>query len=524
VHGFVRRAAEQELPDGTLSVRYRFVHVLYQNTLYGSLTPSRRASWSGLVAQGLLDHYGDRAREIAADLALLLEAARDFERAAEHFLVAAQQAARVFANQESATLARRGLALLSRLPDTPTRARWELLLQITLGAALSATKGIGSADTGRTFERAAALREQLGDIPELSAVSGGLWAFYIVGARMQRARAEAEDIFRIAQQKGDRASMSAAHNALGTTLIHLGEWKEALDHLIQGSQADPESAPTLSGFPIIPAIQCQSEASRALWVLGRPDQGLRLIERALAQARAVGHPESLGFALLFAAWVRQLRREAPETLANAEQVLALSREREIATTLAWGTPLYGWALAALGRTDEGLEQIRGSLAAQRAAGAEIARPQFLSMLVEAARFGGRQDEALAAVQEALAVSERTGNSYWDADLYRLKADLLLEAALTVYRLKADLLLEAALTEPSTFVDVEACCHRALEIARRQHAKSLELRAATTFARLRQRQGRIDEARIFLSEIYGWFTEGLDTADLRDARDILASFG
>jgi len=217
----------------------------------------------------------------------------------------------------------------------------------------------------------------------------------------------------------------------------------------------------------------------------------------------------LGFALLFGAWVRQLRGEAPETLANAEQVLALSREREIATTLAWGTPLYGWALAALGRTDEGLEQIRGSLAAQRAAGAEIARPQFLSMLVEAARFGGRQDEALAAVQEALAVSERTGNSYWDADLYRLKADLL---------------LEAALTERSTFVDVEACCHRALEIARRQHAKSLELRAATTFARLRQRQGRIDEARIFLSEIYGWFTEGLDTADLRDARDILASFG
>jgi predicted ATPase len=193
VHALVRLVREQGFPDGTLTLRYGFVHVLYQNGLYAALQPTRRAAWSAAAAQGLLGHYGANGTPVAAELALLFEAARGWPRAAEYFLLAAQNAAGVFATQEAAGLARRGLESLCKLPDTPARARQELQLQMTLGAALQATEGYASPEAGRACQRAHALCGQLADdgVP-LFPVLFRLRLFYMIRAELQAARALAE--------------------------------------------------------------------------------------------------------------------------------------------------------------------------------------------------------------------------------------------------------------------------------------------------------------------------------------------
>ena len=218
VHAFVRLVREHEFPDRTLTLRYRFVHVLYQNALYASLRPTRRASLSAAVAQALLGYYGEKSAAVAAELALLFEAARDFARAADYFLLAAQNAARLFANQEAVVLARRGLELLETLPDTPERARKELALQITLGPALIATKGWTAPEVERTYTRAHELCQQVGETPDLFPALWGLWLFHHDRAEIPTARNLGEQLLGLAQRAQDPALLLQAHHALGPTL------------------------------------------------------------------------------------------------------------------------------------------------------------------------------------------------------------------------------------------------------------------------------------------------------------------
>jgi predicted ATPase len=185
VHAFVRMVREQEFPDRTLTLRYRFVHVLYQNALYASLGPTRRASLSAAVTQALLGYYGEKSASVAAELALLLEAARDFSRAADYFLVAAQNAAHICANQEAVALARRGLDLLTSLPDTPERAHKELALQLTLGPAYIASRGYAAREVGPVYQRARALCERVGKPPQLFALMLGIWEWHGVRGELR---------------------------------------------------------------------------------------------------------------------------------------------------------------------------------------------------------------------------------------------------------------------------------------------------------------------------------------------------
>lgn len=525
VHAFVRRAREEELPDGTLSVRYRFVHVLYQNAFYASLTPTRRASWSAVVAQTLLDHHGDRASAIASDLAHLFEAGRDFTRAAESFLVAAQNAAGVFANQEAAVLARRGLEVLAKLPDTPGRTRQEMLLQITLGAALGATYGIAAPDVGRAFGRAYLLWTESGEAPELFAVVGALWGFYIVGAQMQMARTVAEKLLQLAEGAQVPTMLVTANWALGITLHHLGEHGGALEHLDRAiADYRVEQRPGYSALLMDPGVASHCESARVVWMQGYPDEAVRRLENSLSLADTLAHPESVGFAHALNAIVYQLLRDAPAVLEHSDAVLTLAKEREIATTLAWGRLLHGWALAEHGRAHDGLAEIRASLDAQRAAGSEIARTQFLAMLAEACIRAERFDEALAAIDEALVVAEATGDHYFDPELHRLRGEMLLEGAGTDDAKSNEFASAATQGVPAEPVErqAEACFRNAIAIAQRQEAKSLELRAAMSLSRLWQRQRKHDDARRLLSVVYGWFTEGFDTHDLLEAKALLDS--
>ncbi|AHG89694.1 transcriptional activator domain-containing protein [Gemmatirosa kalamazoonensis] len=506
VYRFVRRGREHELPDGTLDVRYRFVHVLYQNALYAALAPSRRVSFSARGAQALLDAYGERRAEIATELAALFEAARDTRRAVEHMLVAAQGAARVFANQEAVALSRRALRLVAQLPDTPERTDQELHLQSTLAAALGALQGLAYPEVGVAAARAFELWKQLGARPELFAVGGGMWGYYVVAAKLDVAIEIGEELLEMAERVGDRAMLVTAHNALSVTLHHMGEHRRALTHFERGLAAyGLDLSPLFVSFPVEPGVNLASEYARTLWVLGYPDQALRQLHAALALADAVPHPEARGFAPLFGAFVHHFLRDVPGTLRYAETVVALSRERDIVTTLAWGMVLHGWAVAMQGRVDEGITEIRDSLAGQLAAGSLIARPQFLAILADACLHAGRVDDALAATVEGLECSATTADHYWDSELERLRAEALVPAG-------------------GDAGEIDACLERALSDARARDARSLELRAATTAARVWQARDERARARDTLARVHDWFTEGLETPDLVAARELLARLG
>jgi len=242
--------------------------------------------------------------------------------------------------------------------------------------------------------------------------------------------------------------------------------------------------------------------TRPLWLLGYPDQALQQSHKALTMAQELAHPFSLTYALGFAALGHQFRREGQATQVRAEASRALAGEQGFAFFLAFGTVLRGWALAEQGQSDAGMLQMREGMAACRTTGAEADRPYFLALVAEAYGRGRRYDEGLAMLEEALALVDQSEERYWEAEIHRLKGELLLARS------------------AENQVEAEACLHKALDVARRQGAKSLELRAAMSLSRLWQRQGKRAEARQILAQVYGWFTEGFDTPDLQEARALL----
>ena len=255
---------------------------------------------------------------------------------------------------------------------------------------------------------------------------------------------------------------------------------------------------------------CRAYAGVTLWYLGYPDQALQRSREALTLARELGHPVSLASALLFAAWVHHFRGEGPLIQERAEAAIALAAEQGLTALLAHGTIFQGWALAqrsavpgtGRGCREEGIAQIRQGLAAWRATGAQVLRLYGLALLAEASVQAGQREAGLALLAEALVVANDTGERRWDAELHRLRGELLLTPS-------------AAHAE-----EAESCFGQALDIARRQQAKSWELRAAMSLSRLWQRQGKRAEAHELLAPVYGWFTEGFDTADLQEAKALL----
>jgi predicted ATPase len=254
-------------------------------------------------------------------------------------------------------------------------------------------------------------------------------------------------------------------------------------------------------------VWCLSYVPWPLWQLGYPDQALTRSNEAIILAQALSHPHSLAAALTYAAFLHCYRREEHATQERAEASMALASEQGLPFFVALGMFMRGWALAVQGQGEEGIAQLHQGLAAFRAVGLELGRSWHLALLAEAYGEGGQTEAGLTVLAEALAVVDKTGEErYWEAELHRLKGELLL-----------------ALSTDNT-TEAEACFHQALDIARRQEAKSLELRAATSLSRLWQQQGKRADAYELLAPIYGWFTEGFDTADLQEAKVLLEELG
>jgi predicted ATPase len=377
-------------------------------------------------------------------------------------------------------------------------------MQTTIGPAFMAIKGYAAPEVEHAYARARALCQQMGEAPQLFPVLLGLVQFYIVRAELHAARELAEQFVILAQRVQDPELLLEAHSAMGTTLYYLGALEPAHAHL-QRSIAFYNSQQHRSHaflYGMDPRVRCLSHSALILWLLGHPDQALESSRESLALAQELSHSHSLALALDLAAWLHQLRREEHLTQARAEALIALATEHGFTLYQALGTSLRGWALAQQGRVEEGIAQMGRGLAGWRATGAELVQPYFLALLAEAYEKAGQAEEGLLVLAEALALVRTSGERRKEAELYRLKGELLLARS------------------PEHHPQAEACFHQALALARRQQTKSLELRAAMRLSRLWQQQGKRGEARELLAPIYGWFIEGFDTADLQEAKVLL----
>jgi predicted ATPase/predicted Ser/Thr protein kinase len=500
VHGLVRLVREREFPDRTLALRYVFVHNLYQQALYSALPPSRRVTWSAAQAGALVRHHGD-APAVAAEAACLFEAARDPARAARYFLLAAENAARVYAHQDAVELARRGLRLLGGLPDTPARAAQELPLLMTLGLQLQVTEGYAAAPAREAYARARDLCHRSGEVGLLFPILWGLWLYSKVRSELPAARALAEELAALAVRLGDPALEVQAHQAFAVTTLCLGEPAATVAHMDEGlSLYDPKRhAWHIARYGLDPGVACQAFGAVALWLLGFPDRAEHVSGEAVRLSHELDQPSTQALALHFAAMVRQCRREPTAARILAELGTAIAAEQGFSFWHAGGTLLQGWAIAAGGDLS-GIDLVREGLAAWRATGSVTYESYYLALLADVTRQHGRHDEALRLVDEALVVAERNSEGLYEAELHRMRGELL--------------------RHTNDALAAESCFRKALATAQRQGALSLELRAAMSLCRLARDHRTADEPRELLATVYGRFTEGFDTPDLVDARELL----
>jgi DNA-binding NtrC family response regulator/predicted ATPase/class 3 adenylate cyclase len=484
--------------------KYVFKHVLTQDVAYASLPQERRREVHERAAQAVEMLFHDRLGEHYSALAHHYSRSGNTAKAVYYLQQAGHQAEQRSAYAEAISHLIRALELLPSLPDTPERRQQELLLQTMLGRALIATKGFAAQAVEYTYIRARELCRQIGDTPHLFQVLWGLRLVYMARAKLQQARELAEEMLTLAQHQQDAAILLEAHFVLGYTVFWLGELGLACTHLEQGIAIyDPHQHRALAFVYGVsdPGVRCLAISAHVLVLLGYPDQALKRSHAAFTLAQELAYPFSLGYALNIATLLHQFRREAALTQERAEALLSLSREQGFVFWLTVGTILRGWALAAQGQVAEGVAQMREGLAARRVTGIEVTETYFLALLAEGYGRSEQPEEGLKLLAEALAAVDQSGVRFYEAELYRLKGALLLVQAGTGH-------------------EAEACFRQALAVARRQQAKWLELRAAISLSRLWQHQGKHAEAHHLLAEVYGWFTEGFETPDLREAQALL----
>jgi predicted ATPase len=522
-HQFILDCGVQELPNGEAATRYGFIHALYRNVLYERVSGSRRVQLHRRIAEEGEELYGERVSEIAAELAMHFERSSNYSRAVKYLQQAAENAIRRFAYREAVVIARRGLELLDRLPDTRERAEQELWLHLTLGVPLIATEGYAAPDVGGVYAKARELCQQLGEPPEISQVLWGLWTFFTLEAELGTAREIAEELVRLAEILPYPGLAMRGHLMMEVTFMHLGEFAPAMEHFEKAlSLYDPERhRDDVFFYAQNPGVAMRCFAAWALWFLGQPDKALDRIKEALTMARELSEPHGLAHAFLFAAVLHQLRRDVRMAQHFAEAVISVSSEHGLVMYQAHAMVMRGWTLIEQGRPEEAIEQMRQGLAASQVTGTELMRPHFLALLAEALGEVREFEESLRVLEDALETARRNGDRSYLAELYRIKGELLLlkAAGRGLSRAATDSKAVFEL-DPPAVAQAEGCFDQSIKIAQQQKAKSWELRAVMSLARLHQSQSKQEETRGRLRQIYHTFTDGFDTADLREARALL----
>jgi class 3 adenylate cyclase/predicted ATPase len=488
--------------------RYIFKHALIQDAAYASLLKRTRQQVHQQAAEVLEARFPALVETQPELLAQHYTEAGCHEQAVVYWQQAGQLASDRSAYLEAISHLNTGIELLKSLPETLERAQQALTMHIALGAALQMAKGNAAPEVEYAYTQARALCQQAGETPEHVPVLLGLWRFYCMRAQFHMARELGDTLLRLAQQAPDPTLAVIAHYALGFTWFCLGALPAACEHLEEGIAhytPDQRRAPVLR-IGQDPDVSCRVFAAWTLWLLGYPAQALARTHDALVLAQELSHPYSLAFAQANAAMGSQFRRDVPAVHEHADAAVALATAQGFTQWAALGASLRGWALAIQSQDEAGMAQVRQGISAFRATGAALAVPYLCTVLAEVAAHLGHVEDGLQALAEAHTLVEQHEERWWEAEVCRLRGVLLLR-------------------QPGTSqAEVEAWLQRALDVARRQQAKSLELRAAMSLSRLWQQQGKRAEVYELLAPIYGWFTEGFDTADLQEAKALLDELG
>ena len=483
--------------------KYHFKHALVQEAAYSTLPKKPRRLLHARIAKTLESRFPERAKMEPELLAYHYEQAGLAGQAVEYWQLAARRDAERSANIEALNHFNRALGLLKDLPQGPERNALELDLLIARGVPLVSVKGYASDETEQNYRRAMELsQENSGSLHQFRAI-WGLWIFHLVRGQLANARGLAENLLALAQHEQSSDLLIEAHRNLGTTYFYLGRFDEAKTHLLTAkSLYDPNQHRSHAFlYAQDPGITAASYLARTLWILGEVEQAKMLALEVIGMARELEHPFTRVITLVYLSWIYSTFRDANRTLELTNEAIAVSTQYSFALGLALATAYQGWALAENGQ-EEGLGKFINGISAARATGAGLNSTSTLALLAEIYLRNKRIDEGLGTIEEAQTLAVTGGELFWHAELLRLKGELLLGQS-----------------NPSVQA-AEQCFCEALRIAQDQHATMLELRAATSLAKLWRKQNKLDEAKRILNAVYSRFTERVDNQDLIEAKTVL----
>ena len=478
---------------------FDFSHDKIRDVAYAELSPIKQRHWHLRAAEALEEIHAAKLDPVSAQLAAHYERAGETVRAIPFYQRAAEVAQRVYAHEEAISLLRRGLWLLQNLPDQTRREEQQLNLLRLLSLALVATRGYGAPEVVDTLSQAQLLNQQLGKPPD-SLLLRALAIARLNLSNFQEALVFGDQLLQLADQQGDPILLVEGHYVLGVTLFWAGSFTRSRIHLEQAlARYDPtQSSAHITRYSQDPNVICQCRLAFDLWCLGYPEQAKAIQAKGLAEAQALAHPFTLAYALTWDAMLHGAMRNTNSQLRSAEAAIALSDEHHLRLWSAWATVLRSWAVAEA-YPAMGVAELQRGADQLRAIGVFFLQPFVSLLLVEQFARTGQIERGLELANERLVSTE--DDRYWcDAELERLRGELLLAKEVDA--------------------QAEAAYRRAIQIARKQQAKLIELRATTSLARLWLKQGRSAESHELLARSYGWFTEGFDLPDLKNAQALL----
>jgi tetratricopeptide (TPR) repeat protein len=501
------------LPD----VEYTFKHALTHEVAYGSVLNERRKPLHERTAEAIESLFADQLDDHLPELARHYRRSGNTNKAIHYLRMAAEQAARRCAHEEAIGLFNSALEMLPRVPEGHERMRQEVEMRLALIGSLVAHQGYAAPEVAESARRALELSSELGE-PELHfSTLMFAWGFHLVSRELERAGEISRKLIELAQRTRDPAMIVHANFASGAVSVFCGELHVARARLEQAVAHDPRR---LAWMPQDPRVVALSYLSLTLWLLGRPSAAVEMAREAVGRARGLGHPMSLAFALSYGAMLHLYQRD-PETAHElADEARTVGMEHGSRYWSALGSTYCGIAKAVLGRTEEGIAETLAGIDSYRATGSALGAAAVVVGLMSSYLKAGLADEAQSAAEQQLSTVNQTGVRMSEAELYRLKGEaLLMRQAQRSEAEQASPRSAYRIGNPNVG-EAEQCFRRAIAVAREQDAKSWELRATTSLARLLRDTSRRDEARATLAEIYNWFTEGFDTADLKDAKALL----
>jgi len=473
IHALVRFDREDELDDGSLSLVYRFAHVLYQDALTESIAPSRRIEWALQIAEALLLSRGDRTDSMAGSLAVLFETGREFWKASQFFLATSRHAARLFAWVPASDQANRGLQCLRSARDVPDRDRSERELELTFArlVPLASIQGYASPEVEQLTQHVVQLAEELGDVPAAAAALGATWIVRIVRGECLAARDAAVRLASLGEAAQNDVLLINGHMQAQIACHHLGEFSQARDHacaVMTLADRAPHVERCISVFD--PVVASLAESARNNWITGYLARAFSDCDAAVTLAKELRHPDSLAFAWLFHAWIHGYRRDWHRSVASSETGLTIARQSGSVQTLAWNGCVHGWAVAHLGNPTNGEAEIAAAVEASKGIMGHVALPQFSAMMTEVLLVRGDLTAAETCLTQARDFENSHDDAYFAAEVRRLSG--------------------VCLARLGRIDEARTRLREAQEIARAQGATLFELRSSLSLADVSVEEGRL----------------------------------